>query len=222
MKKSLFIPILLFVLSVAFLGNFISVTETYVKYFLVILVYFLIFVFYKLINLKLNDLGLEKKNIKNGIKLALPFISSIVFVAVLAYFISSDIFQDERYDTNYISLLIKMFIILPVSTVILEELVFRGMLFGVIKKQLSVYRSAIISSILFGLWHLFSAEYFNGNLLGLELNRTIVSIAIVLATATAGMFFIWLRVKSESLIAPILVHFSLNATGMLLAYLSWQ
>jgi len=38
--------------------------------------------------------------------------------------------------------------------------------------------------------------------------------ADVIATAIAGMFFTWLRILSGSLIAPWLVHWTINGSSM--------
>jgi len=44
----------------------------------------------------------------------------------------------------------------------------------------------------------------------------------VIATATAGLVFTWLRRRSGSLIAPIALHWSLNGLGALAAAMVWH
>jgi membrane protease YdiL (CAAX protease family) len=40
-------------------------------------------------------------------------------------------------------------------------------------------------------------------------------IGVVLITASAGVVFAWLRIISNSVVAPWLVHWSINSSGML-------
>jgi membrane protease YdiL (CAAX protease family) len=42
----------------------------------------------------------------------------------------------------------------------------------------------------------------------------------VLTTAVAGMFFSWMRNRSDSIVAPATLHTTTNSVGYLLAWLS--
>ncbi len=71
-----------------------------------------------------------------------------------------------------------------------EEVVFRGYLYGALKRSLGVTRALLLSSALFGLIH------------GLD---------YALPLAFLGLFFGWLRERSGGLVAPIVAHVLHNA-----------
>lgn len=90
---------------------------------------------------------------------------------------------------NNIYGIIALVIIAP----IFEELVFRGFLFGYLKKNCNIYIAAIIQALLFGLAH--------GNIIQ-------GSYAFVL-----GLFLAFSLVQSKSLICPIVIHMTNNLIG---------
>jgi uncharacterized protein len=171
----------------------------------------------KLVGLDYKALGLSRPSVKNGFKTALPFMIVTVFGALLVYLISPDIFKDSRYQLTSWEVLYLVLIILPTYTVIFEELAFRGVLFGTLLRVTTQKYSIVISALAFGFWHIFTARSvkFEG------FSEIIILFAVVLATSFAGAFFTWLRIKSDSLLAPILVHWTINATGIILAYFAW-
>jgi uncharacterized protein len=88
---------------------------------------------------------------------------------------------------------------------------------------------AMAGSLLFGLWHIATSlgltssnvgftRLFGGGVVGMLAGVTLA----VIATATAGLVFSWLRRRSGSLIAPIALHWSLNGLGALAAALVWH
>jgi membrane protease YdiL (CAAX protease family) len=169
---------------------------------------------------KLQLIGLSSNTLLQGLKLALPFMLIIIGVGLLAYFIQPSLFQDPRYDMTLPRLLVSIFIVLPFATVLIEELIFRGVLFGLLSSVTTTLPAAALSSLMFGIWHVFSAQ--SVTLSFIRIPQALIIIGVIIATALAGLFFTWLRTRSGSLITPILVHWSINATGMLLAYLSWK
>jgi membrane protease YdiL (CAAX protease family) len=112
---------------------------------------------------------------------------------------------------------------IPFATVLLEELAFRGVLFGLLQHLFGTGWATVLSSLLFGLWHVLSAgalprenpsagRLFAGH-------PALVVPATVLVTALAGIVLSALRVRSGSLLAPFLAHWALNALGYLTSYL---
>jgi uncharacterized protein len=176
------------------------------------------------IGLDKKSIGLSKKYIKNGVILALPFMAIIFLVALVIFTLQPEIFKDARYQQDSESLFYSIFITLPLYTVLLEELAFRGVLLGSLLRVSSMKTTILLSSITFGLWHSFTASAVSLGTFSKDL--TVPSIAVVIAivviTSFAGWFFAWLRLKSNSLVAPILVHWSINATGIILAYFAWN
>ena len=134
----------------------------------------------------------------------------------------------DRYATVSAAIVASM-IVIPLQTVIPEELAFRGVLHGTLGRIYGARGVFAAGSLLFGLWHIASSLGLTAGNVGLSgflgggLFGQIVGIALaVVATAAAGVVFTWLRSRSGSLIAPIALHWSLNGLGALAAALVWH
>ena len=80
----------------------------------------------------------------------------------------------------------------------------------------------ILSSAVFGLWHIFpTINQLEQNdaaavLFGKKRAHQAGSIiTVVIITGLAGMMFGWLRIIANSILAPWIVHWSINASGVL-------
>ena len=106
---------------------------------------------------------------------------------------------------------------IPLSTALSEEILFRGVLLGVLFTSYSTLVSVAVASLTFGLWHILPSlsrhrsQHQNGSLVA----QAAYAAATVGLTAIAGMFFSWLRIIAGSIIAPWLTHWSINASAML-------
>jgi membrane protease YdiL (CAAX protease family) len=113
--------------------------------------------------------------------------------------------------------------------VLLEEVLFRGVLLGLGARTMGWWRSAVVSSLLFGLWHILPAQ---GAAQSSPAVEDVVSAggggtpglvlavgASVLATALAGMVFCWVRITSGSLFAAMGLHWATNGLGYFFAAL---
>lgn len=220
-KVSIYYTILLLALLgfTSYIFSFVASTN---KVIATVTAYLLIISIAMLVKLDWNSVGLSLTNIYRGIIFALPIIAIIILGFLALFLINPDIFKDERYNQSYNLVLYAVFITLPLFTVLLEELAFRGVLFGMLQTIVSQNYALILSSISFGVWHLFSAGAINMSAFPLSLPKIVIVVGVVLATSLAGMFLTWTRIKSGSLITPILIHWTINATGMLFAYLAWQ
>jgi membrane protease YdiL (CAAX protease family) len=118
--------------------------------------------------------------------------------------------------------LVQALVVIPLGTVIPEEFAFRGVLWGLLRRRSGRWVATLASSVLFGFWHVLPAlaggaanqavdEVVGGGMLGV-----VVRVAgTVLFTAAAGVVFCELRVRSGSLLAPMLAHWSVNGLGVL-------
>jgi len=111
---------------------------------------------------------------------------------------------------------------IPLSTALLEEVLFRGVLLGLFLQFHDTVVALLLMSICFGLWHI------AGEVRRLETQHTArpllrtangqqwaTIVGIVAATGAAGFVFGVLRIWSGSLLAPWLVHWAINASGAL-------
>lgn len=110
----------------------------------------------------------------------------------------------------------------PFGTALIEEVLFRGVLLGLLLQQNSLIVAIIISAVIFGLWHIFpTIAMLEDNKILARANKDLKKrkygsiVGIVLITASAGLVFAWLRIIANSIVAPWLVHWSINSSGML-------
>ncbi len=84
----------------------------------------------------------------------------------------------------------------PFSTVIFEEVAFRGVLWGLVAVDHGVGWATAITAVLFGLWHLPDRGE-------------------VAFTTLAGVLLSFLRAASGGVIAPFVLHWTANGLGIL-------
>jgi membrane protease YdiL (CAAX protease family) len=177
---------------------------------------------YKLAGLGLTDIGLSREQLGSGFKYGIVAIGLISVVFVSIFLIDRNVFTDKRYDQSLHTAIISALFFLPLQTVLFEEIAFRGIMPAILKKFNPAYWFAlVISSLLFGLWHILSAPH--GSLAGVVTQSNLLIVAAVfIATATAGAILYILRYKSGSLVAPIMVHWFVNGLAITLAALAWS
>jgi uncharacterized protein len=176
------------------------------------------------------ELGLGREHWKSGAAYAVGAIASVMAVIAVGAVLplTRPMFMNQHYATISGALMASM-IIIPLQTVIPEELAFRGVLHGALNRAWGFRGVALAGSLLFGLWHIATSlgltsgnvgftRIFGGGVVGMLAG---VVMAVV-ATAAAGFVFSWLRRRSGSLLAPIALHWSLNGLGALAAALVWQ
>lgn len=113
------------------------------------------------------------------------------------------------------SLLLRGLVLIPMGTVLAEEVAFRGVLHAPAVRALSVRAAVAVTSVVFGLWHLVTA-------LGPSATPATgigwTSVAAVLAvTVAGGAAFGWLRHRTGSVLAPMGLHLGTNAVGLVAA-----
>src|SRR6201996_5512477 len=176
------------------------------------------------------ELGLGRDDWKSGAAYALAAVGLVVAVIAIGVMLplTRPMFLNNHYATISGALLASL-IVIPLQTVIPEELVFRGVLHGALNRAWGFRGVAIAGSLLFGLWHVATSlgltsgnvgftRLFGGGVVGMLAGVVLA----VIATAAAGFVFSWLRRRSGSLIAPSGLTWSLNGLGALAAALVWQ
>jgi membrane protease YdiL (CAAX protease family) len=176
------------------------------------------------------ELGLGREHWKSGAAYALGAIASVVAVIAVGALLplTRPMFMNQHYATISGALMASM-IIIPLQTVIPEELAFRGVLHGTLNRAWGFRGVALAGSLLFGLWHIATSLGLTSSNVGFTrilgggaVGMVAGVVMAVLATAAAGFVFSWLRRRSGSLLAPIALHWSLNGLGALAAALVWQ
>jgi uncharacterized protein len=170
-----------------------------------------------------SELGLGPQDAPRGIRAGLAAGLPIGAVAAVAAFApwTARFFRDDRIvGASALEAAHELLIRIPLATAAAEELMFRGALEAILSRRRSRVSVALISSGLFGAWHILPA--FNRSLAnpgvrgvhgGGKARQAMVVVSVCAVTAFGGLALSWLRVRSGSVIAPILVHYAANAGG---------
>ena len=151
---------------------------------------------------------------------------------VLGYAVALGVARDalaRSADPGWPAALAGALVIVPLGTVLAEELAFRGVLWALFRRRYGERSATVLSSVLFGLWHVLPAlgggpanEVAAGALGGGPAGTVARVLGPVLVTTVGGAVFCWLRVRSGSLLAPVLLHWALNGLGLLAVQLAAQ
>lgn len=208
-------------------ANNVALTQTHgwARFSAGILAYLVLFGLIALSGLTRSNLGLSRTRVRSGLLLGLRVSMVIAAGLLVAFLVSPETFQDERYHQSiWLALAFALFV-LPLETVLFEELVFRGVLWGYVRKVKNAQVATHVSSAVFGLWHIAPSLAINAATItvgGISIHRGLLIAGTVAVTYGAGVLLCELRRRSDSLLAPILVHWTINGVATLLAALAWR
>ncbi|MEU9453518.1 CPBP family intramembrane glutamic endopeptidase [Streptomyces sp. NPDC048277] len=180
----------------------------------------------------LQELGLGRDTLADGARwsVALIGIVAMVYLCGALLPVTRGLFEDRR--TNALggsAIAFRALVAVPVGTVLLEEIAFRGVLFALLCRLRTATTAAVVSSVLFGLWHILPSLNLNrdkptlGSVFGHSVaGAVLVDLGAVLFTAVAGCLLCWLRDRSGSLLAPMALHWAVNALGYTVGFLLRQ
>jgi membrane protease YdiL (CAAX protease family) len=177
-----------------------------------------------------HELGLGAGTWRRGLIWGAAAIGAVavVFAAGAALPLTRGAFRDSRYDLGWRDALLRAFVLIPLGTVLFEEVAFRGVLWGLLHRVRGPWTATIVSSALFGLWHvlpslgLVTANQAIGSTVGTGTSGTAISVlGTVLFTGLSGVVFCELRRRGGSLLAPAALHWATNSLGVLAASAVW-
>ncbi|MGA5465456.1 lysostaphin resistance A-like protein [Mycobacterium sp. NPDC050041] len=177
-----------------------------------------------------TELGLGREHWRTGAGYAAAAVGLVFTVVAIGALLpwTRPMFMNNNYATISGALIASM-VVIPLQTVIPEELAFRGVLHGALTRAWGFRGVAAAGSLLFGLWHIATSFGLTSEnvgftrLFGAGVWGTVAGVVLaVVATGVAGFVFTWLRRRSGSLLAPIALHWSLNGLGALAAALVWH
>lgn len=185
----------------------------------------------RLAGLSWQDLGLGAGTWRRGLTWVAAEIGAVavVFAAGAALPLTRNAFHDSRYDSLGLGgTLLTAFVLIPVGTVLLEEVAFRGVLWGLLRSARGTAAATIGSSVLFGFWHVLPSLSLStdnaaiGEAVGKGQSGEVISVlSTVVFTGLSGVLFCELRRRSGSLLAPAGLHWATNALGVLAAAAVW-
>jgi uncharacterized protein len=123
-------------------------------------------------------------------------------------------------DGSWPQTLLSVFVVIPLGTVVPEEFAFRGVLWGLLRRRSGRWAATLVSSALFGMWHVAPAlaggpanEAVSGVIGGGAIGVVLRVAGTVLFTGAAGVLLCELRSRSDSLLAPMFMHWAVNGLG---------
>ena len=178
-----------------------------------------------------KQLGLSRDRLRSGWKWAVGAVVAVagVYVAGVLIPLTRPAFLDSRYHLTLPAALLTAFVIIPLGTVLFEEVAFRSVLWGMLHRHTTTFRVMLISSSLFGLWHVLPSLHFvsenkgAGDLLrGMPSATVMVVLSTVAFTAVGGLVAAELRRRSGSVLASAGMHWATNALGVLFGLVAWR
>lgn len=177
-----------------------------------------------------KDLGLRPEHLRAGLGYGAASVGIVAAALLLAVVlpVGHEFLNDSRADMGAGRLALEVVVSIFLLTAVPEEIAFRGVLFGFAVRRWGAGRAAVITSLLFGLWHIAPTLHtMSGNegfddaagSLGPVLGPSLMVLGAVGVTFIAGLVFCWLRVRSRSLLAPILTHAGLNGCALVAAWI---
>lgn len=182
----------------------------------------------RLAGLSWEELGF--RNARRGLRWAGVIVgaAAVVLAAGAALPLTREAFRDDRYRLGPGDALLTTFVLIPVGTVLLEEVAFRGVLWGLLRRVRGTVFATAVSSALFGLWHVLPSlglatdNQAIGGAVGTGRSGQVLAIAAtVLFTGASGVVFCELRRRSGSLLPSAALHWAVNGMSVLASAAVW-
>jgi uncharacterized protein len=184
----------------------------------------------RLAGLSWQDLGLGPGTWRPGLRWAGAEIAIVGLVLAVgaALPLTREAFRDTRYRLDLGHALLTAFVLIPIGTVLVEEVAFRGVLWGLLRRVRGTATATVVSSVLFGLWHVLPSlglatdnEAISGTVGGGRSAQVTTVLATVLFTGLSGVVFCELRRRSGSILASAGLHWSTNGLSVLASAAVW-
>ena len=184
----------------------------------------------RLAGLSWQELGLGPGTWRRGLQWAAVEIGAVavVLAAGAALPLTRNAFRDSRYRLDYGSALLTALVLIPVGTVLLEEIAFRGVLWGLLRRVRGTTTATIVSSLLFGVWHVLPSLSLatDNEAIGSAVGKgksaqALTVLGTVLFTSLAGVVFCEARRRSGSVLASAGLHWATNGLAVLASAAVW-
>jgi len=175
--------------------------------------------------LTVPDLGYRRDRIGRGLAvggIVMGLIGAGVLVGVAIPATREFFTLGEFDDDSTAYVLFQILVRIPIATAFYEETLFRGVIFGLFSRRWSPLWAGTATSLLFGLWHILPTLHTlgtspAGDLVDGVAGVVLAAAAAVASTAVAGFVFLWLRLRANSTVAPVLAHIATNSFAMIAA-----
>ncbi len=164
-----------------------------------------------------TDMGLATEHLAAG--LAFGIAACLVVAAATVMFVSLRGRKIEVSRKDWPEFLVRV----PLGTALAEELIFRGAVFGMLLTRFSHLAALVLSSLIFGLWHLlpgpinsWAHDSLGAKAAKVWKRHAVSSLSTVIFTFAGGLLFGLLRLLTGSIVTPWLVHSAANISGLLI------
>jgi len=173
-----------------------------------------------------DDLGLGRADMGAGVRYGAGAFGLVLVVLLAAAVVplTNGFLHDSRAHIDGARLLYEVGVPIVLLTAIPEELAFRGVLLGSGLRLWGPWRASLITSALFGLWHIAPTLHtmsdnhmFRGEAASIA-GQALLVLGSIVVTFAAGLAFCWLRLRSRSLIAPVIAHAATNGLALTVAW----
>jgi uncharacterized protein len=171
-----------------------------------------------------GDLGIGAGDVTSGLRVGLGAAAVAGGVVAMGALLPATrrFFHDRRVlDARRSEAAYHVTVRIPFATALAEELLFRGVLLGLFRQRRSEAAAVLWTSLLFGAWHVLpTIDHYRGNPVSDLVadpgrGRRLAVLATTLSTAGAGVVFAGLRLRSRSVLAPVLAHAAVNVSAYL-------
>jgi len=172
------------------------------------------------------DLGLGWADVPAGLGYGAAAAGLVLLVLLVAALIpaTNGFLHDSRAAISGGRLAYELGVSIVLLTAIPEEFAFRGVLLGSALRMWGPWRASLVTSALFGLWHIAPTlgtmsdnHEFRGAAASVT-GQSLVVLGAIAVTSAAGLAFCWLRLKSRSLVAPVMAHAATNGLALTVAW----
>jgi uncharacterized protein len=176
----------------------------------------------------LADLGLRRADLGAGLRSGGAAFGVVLVALLLAAALPAtrSLLHDERARIDGGQLIYEIAVSIVLLIAIPEEFAFRGVLLGSAVSLWGDRQGTVITSAVFGLWHVqptlatMSDNPGVSDLSATTSGRLVVVLGAVVVTFVAGLLLGWLRLRSRSLLAPVLAHVATNSLGLAVAWVT--
>ena len=172
------------------------------------------------------DLGLGWTEVPEGLGYGTAAAGLVLLVLLVAALIpaTNGFLHDSRAAISGGRLAYELGVSIVLLTAIPEEFAFRGVLLGSALRMWGPWRASLVTSVLFGLWHIAPTlgtmsdnHEFKGAAASVA-GQVLLVLGAIAVTFAAGLAFCWLRLRSRSLIAPVMAHAATNGLALTVAW----
>jgi membrane protease YdiL (CAAX protease family) len=172
------------------------------------------------------DLGLALADVRSGLLYGAGAFGIVLLVLLVAAAVpeTNGFLHDSRAQITSGRLEYELGVSIVLLTAIPEELAFRGVLLGSALDLWGPWRASLVTSALFGLWHITPTLHTmrdNREVAGAAATvdgQVLLVLGAIAVTFVAGLLFCWLRLRSKSLIAPVMAHAATNGLALTVAW----